>query len=54
MVEVILLLARDPLSLFNEKGETLFTVKNKKGQTETYKDNSKTHYAFSNGYIFNE
>ena len=43
--------ARDLLSLFNEKGETLFTVKNKKGQTETYKDNSKTHYAFSNGYI---
>lgn len=43
--------ARDLLSLFNEKGETLFTVKNKKGQTETYKDNTKTHYAFSNGYI---
>lgn len=43
--------ARDLLSLFNEKGETLFTVKNKKGQTETYKDNTKTHYAFSNGFI---
>lgn len=43
--------ARDLLSLFNEKGETLFTVKNKKGQTETYKDNTKTHYAFANGYI---